>query len=90
MKEGLSWIKGWRKSNYIFESNAKLLVDALNGSRERSYFDTIVTDCIQLFKHFEEVLVVFVHRSANNVANLLANLLYVTYSGVILYYSRCH
>lgn len=40
----------------IFEANAKMLVDVGKGGKERSYFYTIVTDCVELFKHFEDVL----------------------------------
>lgn len=50
-------------------------MDAINipgGSRDYSTFDYIVDDCKELVKHFEEVLIVFVPRSANNVAHLLA------------------
>lgn len=72
LREALSRLKDWRNGRCIFESDAKLLVDAINGTRGRSYFDTIVIDCLELLKHFEEVLVVFVHKSANNVAHMLA------------------
>ena len=36
----------------------------------------IIDDCIDVLKHFDEVLVAFVHRSANNVAHLLAKAAY--------------
>lgn len=66
-------MKGWRTHKYVFESDAKLLVDAFHGNRGSSFFDRIVEYCVELFKHFEEVLFVFFHRSANNiVAHLLA------------------
>ena len=38
----------------------------------QSRINTIVSDCIELFKHFENVLVEFVSRSANEVAHKLA------------------
>lgn len=47
----------------MFESDAKLLVDTIN---------TIVEDCSKFFKHYNEVLVRYVHKSANNVAHALA------------------
>lgn len=56
----------------IFETDAKVVVDACKGDRGRSYFDIIVMNCIELIKHFDDVLVVFVHRSVNGVALLLA------------------
>lgn len=39
-------------------------------------FDTIAEDCSELTKHFDEVLVIFVHRSANKIAHLLAQASY--------------
>lgn len=71
LKEALSSTKGWRGVKCIFESNPKLLVDALNGHKGNSYFGTIITDCIELLKYFDEVLVVFAYRSVNNVTHLL-------------------
>ncbi|XP_074323842.1 uncharacterized protein LOC141660753 [Apium graveolens] len=65
LREALSWIKQWRSSKCIFECNAKLVVDAVNGGRGKSIFDTILEDCVYLLKHYQEVLVTFVHRSAN-------------------------
>lgn len=35
-------------------------------------FHSIIEDCIELLKHFSEVLVVFEYRSANTVAHALA------------------
>ncbi|XP_074378240.1 uncharacterized protein LOC141719767 [Apium graveolens] len=75
LKEALSWTKQWRSRKCIFETDAKSLVDAITGSKDnqgRSTFDTIVDDCKELLKHFEEVSLVFVPRSANSVAHLLA------------------
>lgn len=76
LKEALSWIKLWRTSKCIFESDAKILVDALQGRRGKSIFDTIVEDCRELMKHFQEVLVVFVNRYANMSAHMLAQAAY--------------
>ncbi|XP_074378397.1 uncharacterized protein LOC141719935 [Apium graveolens] len=72
LREALSWIKQWRTTKCIFESDSKQLVDALNGSQANSYFNTVVSDCIELIKHFDEVLVIFTYRSANNVAHVLS------------------
>ena len=33
LKEGLTWTKDWKSSKCVFECDAKLLVDAVNGSR---------------------------------------------------------
>lgn len=43
-----------------------------NGGRGKTYFHAIVDDCIDLLKYFDEVLVLFAHRSANIVAHSLA------------------
>lgn len=75
--EALLWTKEWRKSKCLFELDAKGLVDAINGEGGRSYFHTLVDDCRDILKHFEKVLIMFVSRSANTVAHLLAK---VTYS----------
>lgn len=44
----------------------------VKGGQGRSYFYIIVTDCVESFKHFEDVLIQFVHRSVNGDARLLA------------------
>ncbi|KAL8094866.1 hypothetical protein AgCh_036398 [Apium graveolens] len=72
LKEVLSWTKQQRYTRCVFETDSKILADAYNGRRGNSYFHTIVNDCLELSKHFENVLVQFVHRSANGVAHLLA------------------
>lgn len=72
LKEALTWVKTCRTSKCIFEIDAKLLVDAIYGSQGMSIFHNIVEDCIELMKHFEEVLVLFNHMSANMVSHLVA------------------
>ncbi|XP_074355726.1 uncharacterized protein LOC141695374 [Apium graveolens] len=76
LREALSWTKNWRRSKCIFECDAKALVEAVNGEGGQSYFHTIVDDCKDIIKHFDEVLVTFVPRSANMVAHLLAKATY--------------
>lgn len=56
----------------IFETDAKLIVDAVNKGKGCAYFHTIILDCVDLLKHFDNVLMQFVHRSANVVAHTLA------------------
>lgn len=77
LKEALSWIKELGFKNCIFETDAKMLADACNGVKGRSFFHTnIVLVSVELFKHFHDVLVnvlvKYVHRSANVVAHILA------------------
>lgn len=72
LKEALSWTLEEGYTNCVFETDARLLVDACYGSKGKSYFHIIVSDCIDLFKHFCDVLVQFVNRSANGVDHVLA------------------
>lgn len=72
MKEALSWSKQLSLDHCIFESDSKVLVEACKENRGESYFHTIVSDCVQLSKHFEHVQIVFASRSVNKVAHLLA------------------
>lgn len=48
----------------------------MKGNRGQYLFDTLAEDCNELLKHFEDVSVVFTHRSANIVAHLVALDLY--------------
>ncbi|KAL8146232.1 hypothetical protein AgCh_004104 [Apium graveolens] len=61
LKEMLSWTKRHGFSNCVFETDSKLLADAFNGGQVKSYFHSIVRDCVELSKNFENVLVHFVH-----------------------------
>lgn len=72
LKEALSWVKDLGYKRCIFETDAKVLAEACRGTNGKAYFHTIVLDCIEFFKHFEDVQVEFVHRSANAVAHTLA------------------
>ena len=76
MREALSWVKSWRNCNCVFESDSKLLIDAIHGQNGDSLFHTIVEDCSELAKHYEHVLFKFVPRSANNVAHEIARATY--------------
>ncbi|XP_017239320.1 uncharacterized protein LOC108212100 [Daucus carota subsp. sativus] len=76
LKEALSWMKTWRHNKCIFESDSKVLIDAIRAGQGKSIFDTHVEDCRELLKHFEDVLVVFVNRSANSVAHELTKAAY--------------
>ncbi|XP_074377663.1 uncharacterized protein LOC141719179 [Apium graveolens] len=72
LREVMSWTKRHGFSKCEFETDSKLLADAFNGGQGNSYFYSIVNECIELSKHFQHVLVQFVHRSANVVAHSLA------------------
>lgn len=66
------WVKGLSLDFCRFETDSILLVEACKGDDGVSYFHTIVLDCIDLCKHFDHVLVQYMHRSANGVAHLLS------------------
>ncbi|XP_017240177.2 uncharacterized protein LOC108212974 [Daucus carota subsp. sativus] len=76
LKEALAWVikKGYQKCE--FETDCYALAATCNGSPGNSLFDTIVTDCIGLSKHINQVLFRFAFRSANNVAHVLAQAAY--------------
>lgn len=60
MREALSWIKDWRRNNCVFESDSKLLIDALSEQTGNSLFHTFVEDCSELATNYENVLFMFV------------------------------
>lgn len=72
MRKAMSWVKNWRNTKCVFESDAKLLVDAFYRPKGKSCFDMIIEDCGELLKHYDEVLIVWVPRSVNSVAHSLA------------------
>ena len=81
LKAALSWVKDLGYKKCIFETDAKTLADTCKGIHRRTYFHSIVSSCVEMFKHYEEVLVEFVHRSANEVAHTLARATHST-SGI--------
>lgn len=76
LKEALSWVTELGFGNCVFEMNVKPLADACKSVQGELYFYTLVSDCVDYCKHFENVLVVFVRRSANVVAHKLARAAY--------------
>lgn len=66
--------KGFRKC--IVETDSQVLARASKGGNRKSYFHTIVSDCIDLVKHFDELLVCFIHKSANGEAHALTRASY--------------
>ena len=68
----MTWTKKCGYTRCVFETDSKFLTDAYNRGKGNSYIHPIVSDCIKLSKHFDNVLVRFVHRSVNEGAHLLA------------------
>lgn len=72
LKKAILWIESLGIKQCMFETDSKLLADACNGAQEKSNFHTKVVDCVESFKHFENILVQFVYKSVKGVAHLLA------------------
>lgn len=60
----------------IFESDAKLLINVYTGICGISYFDIIFEDCVEFYKHFDKVLIEYVHKPVNSVVHVLARTAY--------------
>ena len=73
-REALSWIKecGWDR--VLFESDAQVLIVSINNASldDLSPFGLLVQDCKLLLSSYEEARCAFIHRSANDVAHVLA------------------
>lgn len=52
--------------------DAKTLAEACKKVHGRVYFQLIVLSGVELYKHYDEMLVEFVHRSANEITQKLA------------------
>ncbi|KAL8146785.1 hypothetical protein AgCh_004503 [Apium graveolens] len=72
LKEALSWMKSKGFQKCIFETDSQVLAQACKGRSGNSYFSAIVSDCIDSFKHYDDVQVCFAHRSTNEAAYILA------------------
>lgn len=89
LRDAITWTIGRGRSRCIFESDAKTVVDAIQGFSGQSLFHMILEDCRELLTHFEEVLVVFVPRSANSVAHAIAQVTH-SMSGLREWYDTAH
>lgn len=72
LKIALSWLQSLHYDHSIFQTDSKLLAEACKSINGVSYFHTFALDCVDLYKHFNLVLVQYVRKSANEVAHLLA------------------
>ncbi|XP_012087681.1 uncharacterized protein LOC105646438 [Jatropha curcas] len=74
VREALSWIKAKAWSSIIVESDALMVVNAINSSTvtDDSSFGLVISDCKLLINEIDNVECRFVYRSANVVAHLLA------------------
>ncbi|XP_060969468.1 uncharacterized protein LOC133036755 [Cannabis sativa] len=79
IKEALSWIKrkGW--DAVVLESDALVVVQAINSSVHMpSQFGLLVEDCRTILSTLNNVLVSFVNRSANKAAHCVAKASYLS------------
>uniref|UniRef100_A0A803NJ40 RNase H type-1 domain-containing protein n=1 Tax=Cannabis sativa TaxID=3483 RepID=A0A803NJ40_CANSA len=73
VKEDLSWIKGKCWSDVVIESDALVVVQAVNSSiKMPSQFRMLVRDCLSLLSSLNNVSLSFVKRSTNRAAHLVA------------------
>ncbi|XP_073130840.1 uncharacterized protein [Henckelia pumila] len=73
IREALSWLKELDYYHFQIESDAKIVIDALNSSvSDHSSLGLLIEDCKLLVEEFQSCLFYFVRRSANQVAHALA------------------
>nr|GMD12674.1 uncharacterized protein LOC109155154 [Ipomoea batatas] len=72
VREALKWLKIMELDTVIIESDALLVTQGINGVCGVSSFDLILEDIRKLAKGFSCISFVFVKRSANSAAHLLA------------------
>ena len=72
IREALSWLRQQALDNVLLETDAKQVVDLIRKPDSSSALGLVVDDCISLLKHFGNVSVRFVRRSANEAAHRCA------------------
>ncbi|XP_074347283.1 uncharacterized protein LOC141686126 [Apium graveolens] len=72
LRDAGCWKVAMRFRKCIFELDSKIVVDACNGGSGRSNFYSFIGECVEDFKHLDEVRVQFTYKSANIVAHTLA------------------
>ncbi|XP_062086997.1 uncharacterized protein LOC133793717 [Humulus lupulus] len=73
MREALSWIKKKSWDKVTIETDCLTVVQALRCSISMdSYFGSLITECKGLWSDVKNIKILFVKRSANNVAHALA------------------
>ncbi|XP_073152301.1 uncharacterized protein [Henckelia pumila] len=71
--EALSWVHNLGFQKVIFESDLKIVVDALGSSvNDLSEFASIVSQCKIIMHAYPEFIVRFVPRKANEIAHVVA------------------
>lgn len=57
LKEAMSWVKEMQSTHCVFVTDSKNLAAACNGTPGETFFESIVSDCIQLMKYIDHVLI---------------------------------
>ncbi|XP_073275463.1 uncharacterized protein [Primulina huaijiensis] len=72
-KEALSWIESMNVQEVIFESDSKIVVEAISSETEdNSEFGAIISECREVIRQKPSFSVCFTRRQANKVAHNLA------------------
>ena len=72
-RKALSWLKSLDLNRVILESDAQLVIQSILGSKmDGSYFDSLVDDYKSFAKDLGKCSFVFVKKSTNQVAHVLA------------------
>lgn len=73
IREALSWLKSSHQNNVIIESDAAIMVHAINkGEQFDSAFGLVISDCNFLLASLTNVKVCCIRRSANLSTDALA------------------
>ena len=73
LRSAIEWVLSLGKENAIFETDGKVVVDAMHLSTvDLSEFGTIVQDCIYLLEQGVNFAIQFVQKQANRTAHSLA------------------
>ncbi|XP_031107832.1 uncharacterized protein LOC116012436 [Ipomoea triloba] len=72
VKEALKWVKSMNMDNLQVESDCLQVINGINSDLTISSFDLILNDVRKLASCFTNICFLFVKRSANRVAHILA------------------
>lgn len=72
VREALSWLKEEGLDNFIVETYSFQVVQAISHPCVVSPFGFIISECVDLLKHFNRVLVRFVYRTTNSATHACA------------------
>lgn len=71
LKEAMMWVESLGIKECVFETDSKLPVDVCNENHGKLDFHLIVSNCVESFKHFDNVYIQFVYKFANVIAHMI-------------------